>query len=212
MMKQSREQGLAPRWWASTRSRCGVRPAGWCGHQRRADVVPAQGRGRSEERRAGEEVPRRQVRPGRATRCSATPRSRCGPMPPTRRSRPTPRPSPRRCAPAPTIPPSARSTYDAEGRHQGPGLRHLCLEGRQVVAHVDVGKYLHRNGLRYPRVLTGLLSSTIKVLWPVTYDFGGMVACLPRIWYSGTLEVEGNQSSRWPRPPSPSRRIMPAST
>ena len=42
----------------------GVRPARRCGHRRRADVVPAQGRGRPEECRAGEEVPRRQVQPG----------------------------------------------------------------------------------------------------------------------------------------------------
>ena len=35
-------------------------------------------------------------------------------------------------------------TYDAEGRHQEPGLRHLCLEGRQV----DAGSPSKRRSLR----------------------------------------------------------------
>ena len=65
MIKQAREQGLAAQMMGFDCARDRrVRPAGRRGHRRRADVVPAQGRGRPEECRAGEEVPRRQVQPG----------------------------------------------------------------------------------------------------------------------------------------------------
>ena len=66
IIKQAREQGLAAKHDGLRRAGDGgVRPAGRRGDQRRADVVPAEGRGRSEECRPREEVPRRQVQPGR---------------------------------------------------------------------------------------------------------------------------------------------------
>ncbi len=47
MVKQAREQGLGASWWASTRWPRTSSPSWVVLPQRRADVVPAQGRGRS---------------------------------------------------------------------------------------------------------------------------------------------------------------------
>jgi len=65
IIKQSREQGLASQLVGfDALATDEFAKLGGCRDQRRVDVVPAQGRGRSEECRRGEEVPRRQVQSG----------------------------------------------------------------------------------------------------------------------------------------------------
>ena len=110
LIKQSREQGFGAQLVGfDALEDAGVRQAGRRGHRRRADVVPAQGGGRSEERRAGEEVHGRQVRSGRLhavhlRRRQGVGRRRQQGQVDRRRGR-----RQGRCAPAPTSPPSARS-------------------------------------------------------------------------------------------------------
>ena len=142
-----------------------VRQAGRRGHRRRADVVPAQGRGRSEECRAGEEVPRRQVRAGRLhavhlrRRQGVGRRRQQGQVDRGRQGR---RGAAHRHLRLRRRPADLRP----EGRHQEPGLRHLCLEGRQVDARrrskasSDCGKGPVRRALfpfaRLKRLVSGL--------------------------------------------------------